>query len=139
MPRTLSRIAMHAIILLCASGSFVAFSGFVFEVPVYAAPQHKGHSTLSGVVIGPNDKPVPHASITYQSSFGAMPHAIHADARGRFSIAHLEAENYDLRASSKGIFSEWVKNVTLQAGETKSITLQLVYSRAPLKNKKYKN
>ncbi|MBZ5701829.1 MAG: carboxypeptidase-like regulatory domain-containing protein [Acidobacteriia bacterium] len=139
MPRTLSRIAMHAILLLCASGSFAALSGLVFAAPAHAVPQHKGHSTLSGVVIGPDDKPAPHASITYQSSFGAMPHAVHADARGRFSIAHLEADNYDLRASSKGIFSEWVKNVTLQAGETKSITLRLMYSRAPLKNKKYKN
>ena len=138
MPRTLSRIAIHAIILLCASGSFAAFSGFVFEVPVWAAQQHRGHSTLSGVVIGPDDKPVPHASISYQSSFGAMPHAVRADAQGRFSIPHLEAENYDLRASSKGIFSEWTKNVTLQAGETRSITLRLMYSRQPLKPQKTK-
>ena len=99
---------------------------------VQASPQSreaKGTSVLTGVVIGPNDKPVAHATISYQSSSGNAPHAVHTDARGRFTIAKLPSDNYDVRASANGIFSEWEKNVTLHTGQTRSITLQLIYAK----------
>ena len=94
-----------------------------------AAPQHKGSSTLSGVVIGPDDKPVAHASVSYQSSGGNGAHVVRTDSHGRFSITKLRADNYDLRASGKGVFSEWEKNVNLRAGATKEVTLRLVYAK----------
>src|SRR5215471_13456996 len=46
---------------------------------VFAAPQ-KGSSTLAGIVLGPNDKPVARAAITYQSSAGNAPHVVRTDA-----------------------------------------------------------
>jgi hypothetical protein len=97
--------------------------------PVVANTERKGTSVLTGVVLGPNDKPVARAAITYQSSAGTSPHVVHTDAHGRFAIAKLPADNYDLRASAKGIFSEWEKNVTIHKGETRSITLRLIYAR----------
>lgn len=103
---------------------------------VIAAPQSKGSATLSGVVIGPDDKPVRHASVSYQSSGGNAPHAVYTDSRGRFTITKLKADNYDLRASSKGIFSEWEKNITLRQGRTEYITLQLIYAREMPKSSK---
>ncbi len=99
---------------------------------VLASPQRreaKGTSVLTGVVIGPNDKPVAHATISYQSSSGAAAHAVHTDAHGRFTITKLPSDNYDLRASANGIFSEWEKNVTMHTGQTRSITLQLIYAK----------
>src|SRR5436190_23249857 len=48
---------------------------------VAAAPQHQGSATLTGVVLGPDDKPVPHASVSYQSSGGNAPHAVHTTRR----------------------------------------------------------
>jgi hypothetical protein len=96
---------------------------------VSAMPQHKGTSTLSGVVLGPDDKPVAHASVSYQSSGGNGAHVVRTDSHGRFSITKLRADNYDLRASGKGVFSEWEKNVNLRAGATKELTLQLVYAK----------
>ena len=96
---------------------------------VSAEPQHKGTSTLSGVVLGPDDKPVAHASVSYQSSGGNGAHVVHTDSHGRFSITKLRADNYDVRASGKGVFSEWEKNITLRAGQTKDLTLQLVYAK----------
>src|ERR1043166_9305472 len=96
---------------------------------VFAQPQHKGSSTLTGVVLGPNDKPVARAVITYQSSCGSAPHVVRTDAHGRFTIPKLIADNYDLRASASGIFSVWEKNFTLRSGETRSITLRLIYSK----------
>ncbi|HVO56833.1 MAG TPA: carboxypeptidase-like regulatory domain-containing protein [Dongiaceae bacterium] len=96
---------------------------------VVAAPQRRGTSVLSGVVLGPNDKPVANAAVSYQSSGGNAPHAVHTDAHGRFTIHKLPADNYDLRASSNGVFSEWEKNVTLHTGQTRSVTLRLIYAK----------
>ena len=96
---------------------------------IFAAPQHRGSSTLSGVVLGPNDKPVARAVITYQSSAGSAPHVVRTDSHGRFSVAKLPADNYDVRASANGIFSEWQKNVSIRSGETHSVTLRLIYAK----------
>lgn len=96
---------------------------------VQASPDHKGSSVLTGVVIGPNDKPVAHAAVSYQSSGGNAAHAVHTDARGRFTITKLPEDNYDVRASANGIFSDWEKNVTIHSGQTRSITLHLIYAK----------
>ena len=94
-----------------------------------SAAQRKGAGILSGVVLGPDDKPVAHASVTYQSSGGNAPHAVHADSQGRFTITKLRSDNYDLRASGRGVFSEWEKNVTVHSGRTRLITLHLIYAK----------
>ena len=92
---------------------------------VHAAPQGKHRATLSGVVVGPGGKPVANAVVTYQSGGGDTPHAVRTDAHGRFSIPKLRRDNYDLRASAHGMYSNWEKNVMLRSGEQKSITLRL--------------
>jgi hypothetical protein len=96
---------------------------------ILASPDRKGTSVLTGVVIGPNDRPVARAAVSYQSSGGNAAHAVHTDAHGRFTISKLPADNYDLRASANGIFSEWEKNVTIHNGETRSVTLHLIYAK----------
>lgn len=96
---------------------------------VTAAPQSKGTSTISGVVIGPDDKPAPHASISYQYSDGSGPHAVRADAHGRFTISKLRASSYDVRASANGIFSDWERNLPLRKGQTRSLELHLIYAK----------
>jgi hypothetical protein len=107
------------LLVLCVGG----------EPSVSGAPQSKSTATLSGVVIGPNDKPVPHASVSYQVSDGSAPHAVYADAHGRFSIAQLKANSYDIRASSKGIFSDWQKNIPLRKGQSRWVELRLIYAK----------
>jgi hypothetical protein len=96
---------------------------------VSATPQSKGSSTLTGVVLGPDDRPVANASVSYQVSSGSAPHVVRTDARGHFTISKLKADNYDLRASGKGVFSEWEKNISLRAGTTKELTLHLIYAK----------
>lgn len=95
-----------------------------------AAPQRRGTAVLTGVVLGPDDRPVAHAAVTYQSSSGTAPHVVHTDSHGHFTITKLRGgDDYDLRASGKGVFSEWEKNIPLRPGQTKSITLQLIYAK----------
>src|SRR5260370_3931951 len=96
---------------------------------VSAAPQRKGSSTLSGVVLGPDDRPVPHAAVSYQSSGGVAPHIVRTDSQGRFTISTLKVYNYDLRASGNAVFSEWEKNVKLRTGARKEVTLRLIYAK----------
>jgi hypothetical protein len=96
---------------------------------VSATPQSRGSSTLTGVVLGPDDKPVANASVSYQVSSGSAPHVTRTDARGHFTISKLKADNYDIRATGKGVFSEWQKNVSLRSGATKELTLRLIYAK----------
>jgi Carboxypeptidase regulatory-like domain len=107
----------------------------VFVVGLFAActvladPQSKASGTLTGVVIGPDDRPVAHAVVSYQSSGGNAPHAVHADAKGRFTISKLRSDAYEVRASGRGVFSEWEKNVFVRSGKTKDVTLRLIYAK----------
>jgi hypothetical protein len=98
-----------------------------------ALPQNRngahGFGGLIGSVIGPNDKPVANAVVTYQSGGGEAPHIVRTDAKGRFSIAKLRVDNYDVRASANGVFSEWEKNVSIKPNQIRSVTLHLIYAK----------
>jgi hypothetical protein len=101
---------------------------------VYGSPQ-RGHSAmLTGEVLSPAGKPVAGAVVTYQSGGGHTPHVVHTDARGRFTIVKLRRDNYDLRASSHGLFSTWKKNVMVRSGEVKSVILRLTEGVEPAKS-----
>ena len=106
----------------------VFFAALMAAHSAVALPQ-RGAGILSGVVLGPNDRPVAHATVTYQSGGGTAPHIVHTDSKGHFSIAKLKTDNYDLRASAKGIFSEWEKNVVVRSGKVQFITLHLIYAK----------
>jgi Carboxypeptidase regulatory-like domain len=128
------RIFASAVMLLAISSTAVwAGQNVVIK-------RGKGASTgmITGVVLGPDDKPAPHAAISYQSSSGSMPHAVHADAHGRFTILKLQTDNYDVRASANGIFSVWEKNLPVQNGHTSELTLRLIYAREMPKSKSTK-
>ena len=107
-------------------GAVLLFMQLAIQHTLATPQKHSGE--ITGVVLGPDDKPVPDASVTYQSSAGMAPHAVRADAHGRFVIAHLRSDNYDLRASGNGVFSDWEKNVAVKSGYTKNVTLHLIYA-----------
>jgi Carboxypeptidase regulatory-like domain len=92
-------------------------------------PKKKSGGTISGVVIGPDDKPAAKASVMCQSSGGLSPHASYTDSKGRFTITGLKPDSYDVRASSNGVFSEWEKFIAIRKSETKEVTLHLIYAK----------
>ena len=132
LSRKAPKISRRGAGFVLAGGIVLAVAASFLATSPSAAKEYKGNCTLTGVVIGPDDKPVAHAVITYQSSAGIAPHAVRTDSTGQFTIRKLAADNYDLRASAKGLFSDWEKNVSLRKGETKSVTLRLIYTRAPV-------
>jgi uncharacterized membrane protein len=83
-------------------------------------------STIKGIVLGADGKPVPAAAITCQSSAGIRPRVVHTDAKGRYLISGLKQDSYDLRATAQGAYSDWEKNIPLRKGQTKEITLHLL-------------
>lgn len=115
-------------LVLCA-GLLAARTVQAAPQTVKASPQSKVPGTLMGVVIGPDDKPVANAVITYQSAGGNAPHVVHTDAKGRFTISKLHADSYEMRASGRGVFSEWEKNIILRPAQTKFVRLQLIYAK----------
>jgi hypothetical protein len=120
---------------------FAAIAAVIFlSVPaIYARPQASRQASLNGVVLGPTGKPVANAVVTYQSGGGDTPHVVHTDIHGKFKIAKLRGDNYDLRASAHGQYSSWQKNVMVRAGALNTLTLQLTdgadLTRASAKNR----
>jgi hypothetical protein len=85
----------------------------------------KGDTILTGIVRGDDGKPVAHAAVSCQSSAGIAAKVVYTDAHGRFTISGLRQDNYDVRASTNGVYSDWVKNILVKKGQTKEITIRL--------------
>jgi len=125
--------------ILAITATVLLISSSAASAGQYGAPKawkSKPSGIISGLVVGPDDKPVANAAITYQSADGSSPHAVHTDSHGRFTITKLHTDIYDLRASANGLFSEWKQNFQVQSGHTSEITLQLIYAKAMPKSAK---
>ena len=92
-------------------------------------------AALSGVVLGADDRPVPNAGVTCETSGGLRPRAVHTDTKGRFLITGLKQDSYDLRATSNGAYSDWEKNIPLRKDQTRDITLRLLNGNTALVGK----
>ena len=80
---------------------------------------------LKGMVLDSKGKPVADATVTMQSSDGKQPFATHTDASGHFEFMRFETGQYDLRAYSKGMFSDWTKRVSIRSKKTTEVTLHM--------------
>lgn len=103
---------------------FALVATMTFAAAVNAQFSH-GLGTLSGSVLDVHGKPVVDASVTIQTSDGLHPHAAHTDASGRFEFTRFDAGQYDLRAYSNGVFSDWQKRVIIRPKKTTEVTLRL--------------
>jgi uncharacterized membrane protein len=98
---------------------------FLWGAGLQAQTAKKSRATLTGIVLGENGKPVAHAAVSCQSSAGISPKVVYTDAHGRFKITGLREDNYDLRATAKGVYSDWEKNILVKRGQTKEVTITL--------------
>lgn len=109
------------LILLLMIGSVI-----VFAQGANAQTRKKTGATITGSVLDANGRTVPNATVSCQTSSGMKPRVVHSDAKGAFFITGLKQESYDLRASRKGAYSDWERNIPLGKSQTKSVTLQLL-------------
>ncbi len=84
-----------------------------------------GLGVVKGTVVDDQGKPVSNASVTIQTSDGLRPHATHTDATGHFEFTRWDAGQYDLRAYSNGVFSDWAKRTVIRPQKTTEITLRI--------------
>jgi len=103
---------------------FIATAAMVLALSANAQFAH-GLGTLSGTVVDVQGKPIADASVTIQTSDGLRPHATHTDSNGRFEFTRFEAGQYDVRAYSNKVFSDWSKRLVIRPKKTTEITLQL--------------
>ncbi len=104
----------------------------LFSPGAEAQSPKKSAGILTGTVLGADEKPVPHAAVSCESSGGIHPRAVHSDERGHFRITGLKQDNYDLRASANGAYSDWERNIPVRLGATKEITLRLLNGNTAL-------
>ena len=78
------------------------------------------------MVFGADGKAVAAAAVTCQSSAGMRPRIVHTDAKGHYVVTGLKQDSYDLRATAKGAYSDWEKNIPLRKGQTRDVTLRLL-------------
>jgi hypothetical protein len=107
-------------------------SALLFSPGAAAQSPKKSAGVLTGTVLGADEKPVSHAAVSCESSGGMRPRAVHSDEKGRFRITGLKQDNYDLRASANGAYSDWERNIPVRLGATKEITLRLLNGNTAL-------
>lgn len=83
-------------------------------------------SGLQGTVTDPQGKPVPGAEVRVAGHSGGTRREIRTDSEGRFSIDHLVAGEYTLKAEALG-FHPAVRTVELEVDET--VRLELHFSQ----------
>jgi Carboxypeptidase regulatory-like domain len=105
---------------------------FAMASPLYAQRSAKNDTVIEGVVLGADGKPVAAAAVTCQSSAGVQPRVVHTDSKGHYIVIGLKQDSYDLRASSKGAYSDWEKNIPVRKGQTKRINLRLLNGNTAL-------
>jgi Carboxypeptidase regulatory-like domain len=98
----------------------------VFAQGVDAQTRKKTGATITGTILDANGRTVANATVTCQTSSGMKPRVVHSDANGAFFLTGLKQESYDLRASRKGAYSDWERNIPLGKSQTKNVTLQLL-------------
>ena len=81
--------------------------------------------TMAGTVVDSHGKPVAGATVTIQTSEGVRPFATHTDASGHFEFTRFETGQYDLRAYSNGVFSDWQKRIMIHTKKPTKITLRI--------------
>jgi hypothetical protein len=92
----------------------------------------KSTTTIKGIVLGADGKPVPAAAVTCQSSAGIHPRVVHTDTKGHYLLTGLKQDSYDLRATANGAYSDWEKNIPLRMGQTKEVNLRLLNGNTAL-------
>jgi virginiamycin B lyase len=87
--------------------------------------------SLTGKVLGPDEKAVAGARIILQASYGHNPRTAQTDATGRFRFPSLRPGLHDLRAQAKGRWSDREHNVLVRSSQQTSVTLRLLLQQPP--------
>jgi hypothetical protein len=108
----------RSVLVLAAFTSLTLLLSLTLDAATARAQFARGLGTVQGTVLDAHGKPVPEASVTIQTSDGLKPHATHTDSSGHYEFVRYDAGQYDLRAYSKGQFSDWSKHIVIRPKKT---------------------
>jgi len=115
----------RSVLVLPVLASLALLMSLTFGAVTARAQFARGLGTVQGTVLDAHGKPVSEASVTIQTSDGLKPHATHTDSSGHYEFARYDAGQYDLRAYSKGQFSDWSKHIVIRPKKTTEVTLRM--------------
>jgi hypothetical protein len=115
----------RSVLVLTVLASLALLMSLTFGAATVRAQFARGLGTVAGTVLDAHGKPVSEASVTIQTSDGLKPHATHTDSSGHYEFARFDAGQYDLRAYSKGQFSDWSKHIVIRPKKTTEVTLRM--------------
>ena len=110
---------------LLALLSGLVFFSLVLSVRSLATPSPAGLGTVGGEVLDPKGKPIADARVTLQDSEGGHLQTTETNTQGRFWFPSLPEGQYSVRASDRGLISEWRQNVWVSPGRETDVTLHL--------------
>ena len=113
------------VLILARFASLPLLLSLTIGAPTVRAQFARGLGTVQGTVLDAHGHPVAEASVTIQTSDGLKPHATHTDSSGHYEFARYDAGQYDLRAYSKGQFSDWSKHIVIRPKKTTEVTLHM--------------
>jgi hypothetical protein len=115
----------RSVLAVTALAPWALLASLTFGTATARAQFARGLGTVQGTVLDAHGKPVAEASVTIQTSDGLKPHATHTDSSGHYEFARFDAGQYDLRAYSKGQFSDWSKHIVIRPKKTTDLTLRM--------------
>ena len=115
----------RSVLVLTVLASLAVLLALTYGVAPARAQFARGLGTVQGSVLDAHGKPVAEASVTIQTSDGLKPHATHTDSSGHYEFVRYDAGQYDLRAYSKGQFSDWSKHIVIRPKKTTEVTLHM--------------
>src|SRR5687767_9691891 len=93
-------------------------------LPALAAAAQSGTASVTGQVLDQSGAAVPNAVIAIHRFATGFERRVETDSEGTFSVAELAPGDYEVTATSAG-FAVAVQRVTLRAGESRRLPLQL--------------
>ena len=87
--------------------------------------QQLARGSIGGAVTDPSGRAVANVVITLANASQGTERSYTTKNDGVFSFATLEAANYTLSAASSSGFAAWRQPVSLEVGQTRSITIRL--------------
>ncbi|MGB7751164.1 MAG: carboxypeptidase-like regulatory domain-containing protein [Candidatus Acidiferrales bacterium] len=115
----------RSVLVLTVFTSLALLMSLTFGTSTARAQFARGLGTVQGTVLDAHGKPVAQASVTIQTSDGLKPHATHTDSSGHYEFVRYDAGQYDLRAYSKGQFSDWSKHIVIRPKKITEVTLRM--------------
>jgi len=112
----------------CVVAVITAFLLALGAIGAFAQTNPTG--SLSGVVTDPSGASIPGANIVVTESSSHRVYNIQSDAAGRFVLANLSPDTYDVLVTHTGFQSGAFRAVTIQVGQTYTLAAKLQVGQA---------